>query len=181
MLRRIAAAARAFIDHVLHQTSHRRRRRRTDALRAATIAICDLLEDRRLLSVTFDTIDAQYIAEGSAASVGVVAHLDSGDDPIEIYADPGDGSQLLDLGAVNYAGGITYLSFAHTYADDGDYTVNLFAGSPSAPDGQTSFLVDVADIAPDLRLGGNDFAQRNVNYNLSLYHYDPGAKSSSDN
>jgi hypothetical protein len=130
MLHAIAAVVARALR--VHFSSRHRQRRRAKIVRDATSAICDRLEERRLLSVTFDTIDAQYIAEGSAASVSVVAHLDEGSDPAEIYADPGDGSSILDLGAANYAGGITYLSFAHNYADDGDYTVNLFAAPPTA-------------------------------------------------
>jgi hypothetical protein len=89
----------------------------------------------------------------------------------QIYADYGN-DDLEYLGAIPDGGGDLYLS--HAWPDDGNFTVNVTAGDPSAPDAQTSFTVSVIDISPDIRLGGPNFANLNRNYSLELFHDDPG-------
>jgi hypothetical protein len=71
--------------------------------------------------------------------------------------------------------GANFLPFHHTYADDGAYAASVIAtGSVEGHGGSTDFNVNVADVPPDLRLGGNNYALRNVNYDVTLFHYDPG-------
>ena len=56
----------------------------------------------------------------------------------------------------------------------GDYQVSLSASDWEGSGYGGSLSVYAADVPPDLRLDGNDFALRNVNYTLNLFHYDPG-------
>ena len=71
--------------------------------------------------------------------------------------------------------GANFLPFHHTYADDGSYAASVTAtGSVEGHTTSTDFYVAVADVPPDLRLGGNNYALRNVNHDVTLFHYDPG-------
>src|SRR5712691_9232092 len=170
MLRRIAAAARALIHPILHRKHYftRAQRRRSDALRDATSAVCQQLE-RRLQLTAIDPISDQSTSEGSTISIATTVHVDPGCEA-DVYAGWGDGnSDSLRFGSGDYP-----VAFDHLYAHHGTYAAHVSVIDSNNNSDDANFTVNVGDVPPDLRLGGNDFALRNVNYDLTLYNYDPG-------
>jgi hypothetical protein len=166
MLRRIADAARALRVHF--SSHHRRRRHRAHALRDAISAVCDPLE-LRLLLTSIDPISDQSISEGSTISIAATVNVDEPCDAT-IVANWGDGtSDSLTSGC-----GRTTLAFDHFYAHHGTFNCSVSVTDSNNNSDSTDFNMDVADMPPDLRLGGNNFAQRNVTYTLDLFDYDPG-------
>jgi hypothetical protein len=103
-------------------------------VRRAARAVCDELERRLLLTASIDPIAPQYVSEGAALAVSVHVNNTSDDanpaPSLDIYAEYGN-DDIQYLGAIFDGGGDLYLS--HAWPDDGNFTVNVTAGDPSAP------------------------------------------------
>jgi len=94
----------------------------------------------------------QTASEGTSSSFDLGSFTDPGDDdPWTVIVDWGDGSTNTEFTEAS-AGDIT--DKAHTYADDGTYTVTLTVreepGSTTAPSDSETFTITVANVAPSI-------------------------------
>ncbi|GAA5505791.1 PKD domain-containing protein [Novipirellula caenicola] len=128
---------------------------------------------------------AQTIDEGSPLTLDVATFTDVGTvDTHTAQIDWGDGSAAI-IGTVAQGAGSGIVSGSHTYADDGVYTVTVRVADDDMTgdfiDGvngtdfvETTFQVNVENVAPTLTVSGDDSIDEGSSYTLNLTSSDPG-------
>ena len=134
-------------------------------------------------SVTPPDVDApenQGATEGSARSFAIGSFVDAGvsDGPWAVKVDWGDSTAV---STFNQATQGSLGTVAHTYADDGLYTVTVYVTDKDTATGHATFSVTVNNVAPTIAISGAASVNEGSAYSLTLGAVtDPGTDTVSE-